>query len=224
MSPRDRDPAVWAAAYGAAFHDEYRTLVRTQEDNTPARIASMASEYAENVADLAVRALHPEGAEPRANAPTPGDVQRWRTVAELVIAEYAAASTGAKCERFGCNDTPAVCKVDGVAFCAKHAPRQSDYGLAVAVLALLARDTPTPSTDLATPAGRLAALQAAERAVLLAAGWIYHPNGADGSEGCGFWPEGVWEDVRECKPRGRWDHAPAVREQRSRDADDAHRP
>lgn len=77
MTPRDRDPAVWAAAYGAAFHDEYRTLLRTSNDPTPTVCAASADEYARDVADLAVRALHPkqlDGQQGPAVSYTPSEV------------------------------------------------------------------------------------------------------------------------------------------------------
>lgn len=61
-----------------------------------------------------------------------------RRVAERVMAEsIAGIDMGRTCEYFGCflnNDTttsrPAVCIADGVAFCAAHAPKDSQYGLA----------------------------------------------------------------------------------------------
>jgi hypothetical protein len=66
VTPRERDPAVWAAAYGAAWADFYR-IAFEGTDGHPAdrrRIAlEVTSGFADvitSIADAAVNALHPE--------------------------------------------------------------------------------------------------------------------------------------------------------------------
>jgi hypothetical protein len=73
---------------------------------------------------------------------TPADRERWKRVAERVIAEHAAATIGKKCEHARCEYAPrdAAAHVDGVSFCGPHTPLESDYGLACAVLRLLPKE------------------------------------------------------------------------------------
>lgn len=137
MTPRDRDPAVWAAAYGAAYDREFASVYRSFDAPIPkermhAALAFMArpetTEVLRTIADAAVLALHP---------PTPKI--RWDTTCGRFPACTGECAKGLRCE-------------------------------------------PKRQATQQTPADRLAALEAAERAYLIAAGWALvgpeHQNGS----------------------------------------------
>lgn len=66
MTPRDIDPAVWAAAYAAEYRGQ-REAARLARADTLTRHAPAIGvdvERCRELADAAVLALHPEGVEP----------------------------------------------------------------------------------------------------------------------------------------------------------------
>jgi hypothetical protein len=133
MTPRDLDPAVWVAAYGAAWADFYRiAYTATDAPSEPerrSRALETTAAFTDRmtvIADAAVLALHPE--------PT---VQ--------VMGERV----------------PRGSATDLRAQASKH-ERAGDFAGEGALL------------DRANALDRLAALETAERAYLLAAGWVEH--------------------------------------------------
>jgi hypothetical protein len=65
VTPRERDPAVWAATYGAGWNDLYRRAYSVADGHPEERhrIALLAIQHAPDLiemADAAVLALHPE--------------------------------------------------------------------------------------------------------------------------------------------------------------------
>ncbi len=66
MTPRERDPQVWAATYGTCFVTGHRdafdeTDGGTPEDRTMAALDGVDVDRCKMVADAAVMALHPNG-------------------------------------------------------------------------------------------------------------------------------------------------------------------
>ena len=176
LTLRDVDPAVWAAAFAAAYDREFAveydvadiaiSFSSRREDVALERIDVQACRRR---ADAAVLALHPEGVA--------GLERRMR--------EAEALARGEGREPIG----------DRLARATVHP------------------EALRPPMSLPEPgqpsAERLAHLEAAERAYLLAAGWIYHPEGAR------YFRNGVWEDG--APNRLFLTHARAMAEQRCRD-------
>jgi hypothetical protein len=67
MTPRERDPQVWAATYGAALAADFARLYEVADGNGHEKHAHALSQVAQFaplyvlLADAAVMALHPDG-------------------------------------------------------------------------------------------------------------------------------------------------------------------
>lgn len=219
MTPRDLDPAMWAAAYAAEYREQ-REAARLAGADTLTRHAPTIGadvERCRELADAAVLALHPEGA-PCCRPGLSRDAPAKHHAANCPIGDRLARSPVPEARKLckcpgwsstlpphlpgilGCTlapvppvtseQEPAV-DLGTPAARARHEQQLEAAlrgtgatvlvghgGVTIALPSLAAQQASQIAAvlragNLDTPAGRLAALEATERACLLAAGWSW---------------------------------------------------